>query len=381
MLDRLFGRQASLDTALAALARYPFPPDTVPRLQTYLTTTSPAELSGIRAEDLMARLGLDEQTTLELLATAVHEGLLDLHWDVYCPACKGNGATWDSLQQAVQAAACPHCQTSFDVHADDEIAVRFSLNPRYGQGRFRRQPPPTFRTDASRISGLDLLNVQAFRDLLTQQVLPAHESLRVSRVAILFTDLRGSTALYAQKGDPRAYRLVRDHFDVLFVAVRAERGGVVKTIGDSVMASFVAPANALRAALAMQRGISTFNRRNSLTGDDALLLKIGLHAGPCIAVTMNGRLDYFGSAVNIAARVEGLATGSDVILTDAIRQDPDAARVVTQITEGGGELISSTARLRGLAEPVPVYRLTLPGAQFAAQPAPVLRAAQPVPAG
>jgi class 3 adenylate cyclase len=379
MLDRLFARQVSLDTALAALTRYPFPPDTITRLQNYLTSAPPADLSRIRAEDLMARIGLDEQTTLELLATAVHEGLLDLHWDVYCPACQGNGATWDSLQQAVEAAACPHCQSTFDVHADDEIAVRFSLNPRYGRGRIRRQPPPTFRADASRISGLDLLNVQAFRDLLTQQVLPSHESLRVSRVAILFTDLRGSTALYAQKGDPRAYRLVREHFDVLFTAVRAERGVVVKTIGDSVMASFVAPASALRAALAMQRGLTAFNRRNTLTGDEALLLKLGLHAGPCIAVTMNGRVDYFGSAVNIASRVEGLATGGDVILTDAVRDDPDAAKVLAETTGAGGELVSSTARLRGLAEPVAVHRLTLPAAQPAIQFAAGPLAALPVP--
>lgn len=379
MFTRLFARQVSLEAALTALARYPFPPDTINRLQAYLAAANPADLTRMRAEDLMERLGLDEQTTLELLATAVHEGLLDLHWDVYCPACNGNGATWDTLQQAVQAATCPHCQTHFDVHADDEIAVRFSLNPRYGKGRIRRGPPPTFRTDASRISGLDLLNVQAFRDLLTQQVLPAHESLRVSRVAILFTDLRGSTALYAQKGDPRAYRLVREHFDVLFAAVRAERGVVVKTIGDSVMASFVAPANALRAALAMQRGISAFNRRNTLDDDEALLLKLGIHAGPCIAVTMNGRVDYFGSAVNIASRVEGLATGGDMILTDAVREDADAARVIAQTTDAGGELISSTARLRGLAEPISVHRLTLPAATPAIQFAPRPRAALPVP--
>jgi class 3 adenylate cyclase len=376
MLDRFFGRQTSPETALAALARYPFSPATLDRLRAYLTTAPPADLNAIQAEDLMARLDLDEQTTLELLATAVHEGLLDLHWDVYCPACQGNGASWDSLQQAVQAATCPHCQTSFDVHADDEIVVRFSLNPRYGRGRFRRLPPPAGRAAASRITGLDLLNVQAFRDLLTGQVLPAHESLRVSRVAILFTDLRGSTALYAQKGDPRAYRLVREHFDVLFAAVRAERGAVVKTIGDSVMASFVAPANALRAALAMQRGITAFNRRNALAADEALLLKLGVHAGPCIAVTMNGRVDYFGSAVNIAARVEGLATGGDIILTEAIHADPDAARLLTQTTAAGGALISSTARLRGLPEPVLVHRLTLPDAALTAQAAPI---AQPIP--
>jgi class 3 adenylate cyclase len=223
--------------------------------------------------------------------------------------------------------------------------------------------------------------VQAFRDLLTQQVLPAHESLRVSRVAILFTDLRGSTALYAQKGDPRAYRLVREHFDVLFGAVRAERGVVVKTIGDSVMASFVTPANALRAALAMQRGIAAFNRRNNLVDDEALLLKLGIHTGPCIAVTMNGRVDYFGSAVNIASRVEGLSTGGDVILTDAVYADPDAVRLIEQTTNDGGDLVSSTARLRGLPDPVPVHRLTLPGVQPVIQFAPGPPAAIPLPMG
>ena len=131
----------------------------------------------------------------------------------------------------------------------------------------------------------------------------------------------------------------------------------------------------------MQRGITAFNRRNNLADDEALLLKLGIHAGPCIAVTMNGRVDYFGSAVNIASRVEGLSTGGDLILTDALRDDPDAARIIAQTTEAGGDLVSSTARLRGLAEPVPVHRLTLPGPQPALQFAPGPPAALPIPMG
>jgi class 3 adenylate cyclase len=47
-----------------------------------------------------------------------------------------------------------------------------------------------------------------------------------------------------------------------------------------------------------------------------------LHMGPCIAVTLNDRLDYFGSTVNMAARLEGQSTGDDVIISSAIYNDP-----------------------------------------------------------
>src|SRR5262249_38967458 len=161
-------------------------------------------------------------------------------------------------------------------------------------------------------SGLDLLNLQAFRDLLVDQVIPVDESLVVTRIAFLFSDLRGSTALYARKGDPAAYRLVREHYALITRAVKTERGAVVKTAGDGVMASFADPAAGLRAGLTIQRHLAAFNQDRGLRGDDALLLKLGLHAGPCLSVNLNGRMDYFGTAVNLAARIEALAQGADV---------------------------------------------------------------------
>jgi class 3 adenylate cyclase len=56
-----------------------------------------------------------------------------------------------------------------------------------------------------------------------------------------------------------------------------------------------------------------------------LQLKAGMHAGPCIAVTLNDRLDYFGSTVNMAARLEGLSNGNDVIISRAIFDDASVA--------------------------------------------------------
>ena len=79
---------------------------------------------------------------------------------------------------------------------------------------------------------------------------------------------------------------------------------MVKTIGDAVMATFPAPDRALAAALRMREAIGGVG---SETRHEDLLLKIGIHEGPCLAVMLNDRLDYFGQTVNIAARVQGLA--------------------------------------------------------------------------
>ena len=107
-----------------------------------------------------------------------------------------------------------------------------------------------------------------------------------------------------------------DHFRLLREAIEPERGSVVKTIGDAVMAVFVEPAGAVRAVLRAHAAME------GLAGTPGLVLKAGVHAGPCIAVTLNDRLDYFGSTVNVAARLAGLSEGNDFVLSDPVRQDP-----------------------------------------------------------
>ena len=63
-------------------------------------------------------------------------------------------------------------------------------------------------------------------------------------------------------------------------------------------------------------------------GTPPLTLKAGMHSGPCIAVTLNDRLDYFGSTVNMAARLEALSTGNDVIISRSIFDDPDVRELI-----------------------------------------------------
>src|SRR4030095_4902905 len=100
-------------------------------------------------------------------------------------------------------------------------------------------------------------------------------------------------------------------------------GALVKTIGDAVMAVFRRPAGALRAFLTAQQVLASAPR-----DERPLMLKVGIHTGPCIAVTLNGRLDYFGCTVNMAARLEGLSSGGDVIISSSVRADPEVSELI-----------------------------------------------------
>jgi class 3 adenylate cyclase len=194
--------------------------------------------------------------------------------------------------------------------------------------------------------------LQAFRDLLPGEALRPGEDIAIDNVTLMFTDLAGSTALYERIGDGPAYRVVRDHFAVLAASVRQHNGALVKTIGDAVMAAFSDPADAVRAALAVQGEVGAFNAAH---GEGAITIKLGVHGGPCIAVTMNDRLDYFGSTVNMAARLQGESRGGDIVVSEALAADPAVAALLA-----GREARHEEAQLKGLSRPVPYRRLLAP---------------------
>jgi adenylate cyclase len=187
----------------------------------------------------------------------------------------------------------------------------------------------------------EVTTLQVFRDLFSSELLRPGERISVGSLTVLFTDLRGSTSFYREVGDAPAFGRVLDHFEVLREAIAAEGGALVKTIGDAVMAVFRRPVSALRAILDAQHRLAS--------EDPPLYLKAGMHHGPCIAVTMNDRLDYFGSVVNMAARLERLSSGEDVIISDAIRHDPEVAEFLTA-PEGRLVVKPFEARLRGFEE-------------------------------
>ncbi len=192
--------------------------------------------------------------------------------------------------------------------------------------------------------------MQAFRDLLPAQLLRRDGNIAIESVTLMFTDLAGSTSLYERIGDGPAYQMVRDHFAFLADAVRRNNGTIVKTIGDAVMAAFSDPADGVRAALQVQDSLREFN---DTQGSEPLTIKIGLHSGPCIAVIMNDRLDYFGSIANTAARLQGQSRGGDIVLSERLAADPVVA---TLLQERPGT--QEQAQLKGLALPVPFRRIS-----------------------
>ncbi|MEO1265468.1 MAG: adenylate/guanylate cyclase domain-containing protein, partial [Pseudomonadota bacterium] len=163
---------------------------------------------------------------------------------------------------------------------------------------------------------------------------------------------KGSTQLYEDVGDAAAYRLVREFFAEIAAAARAHEGAVIKTIGDAVNLSFVRPAMALRCARAIH---IAFAAHNAALPDDTprTECKTGIHVGRTIAVTLNRQLDYYGTAVNLAARLCDYADPGEIVISDAMCAAPDVADMLA-----GAAATTERATLKGFAAPVEVRRIT-----------------------
>ena len=202
---------------------------------------------------------------------------------------------------------------------------------------------------APALSGKRLLMTQTFRDFFRSEVISATEGIAVLDVTLVFTDLKGSTALYERIGDLNAYIQVQRHFQHLLDATVRHNGAVTKTIGDAVMAAFVTSADAVQAALEMREAVDQLNRDRPRRD---FILKIGVHRGASIAVTLNERLDYFGQTVNIAARVQNLADGDEICITEEVYGAPAVAEIIAPYP-----VAKSRAELKGVSKAMSVYHL------------------------
>ncbi len=202
------------------------------------------------------------------------------------------------------------------------------------------------------LTGKALLNNQSFRDLFRIQTLPRDLQLKVSNVTILFTDLKGSTELYEKTGDMYAYNLVQEHFNLLKQSTKKHSGAIVKTIGDAIMASFSSPIDGIQAALDMMKQIRIMNENLKNKTQD-ISIKVGLHSGTALVVTANEALDYFGQTVNMAARVQGLAEGGEIWVTESILGIEDTNTI---FEANGYKIEKKSALLKGVSNPTTVFR-------------------------
>lgn len=245
---------------------------------------------------------------------------------------------------------------SFRTGTQEETEI--NLPPGEFHFQFNNQTPHEVVAVIERASWLEdvctaayITTLQEFRSLFSAQVLRSGERLAVGAMALLFTDLKSSTAMYERIGDSEAFALVREHFDILLEEVRRCDGAVVKTIGDAVMASFTQPANGVNAAVRIHRRMEERNQQNPET---PLVLKIGIHYGACLAVNLNDRMDYFGSAVNIAARTEGQCEGGDVVMTHDMYMQPGVSEAVDR---SGWKAERIRRSLKGVKGEVELIRL------------------------
>ena len=255
----------------------------------------------------------------------------------------------------------PHGKIQFDAFPDTRSFSMLWIQKDQDEDKMLRLPDQE-RTKYT--TAAEAIHHPAFQLLFRDQVVndggtltPHGASLSLERVVLVFTDIVNSTALYRTIGDGPALQMVRKHYEILFDAFWRQ-GRVVKTIGDSVLAAFSSSRAALQAVVTALRNID--EKDISHPGfPSRLQIRVGVHAGPCMVVPLNGMNDYFGSTVNMAARLESAARPGECLLSEAmLGEDSDCKSALEEILEQNDVVSSGTKGtsldLKGFEEPVRV---------------------------
>ncbi len=161
-------------------------------------------------------------------------------------------------------------------------------------------------------------------------------------IALLFTDLEGSTTLTERLGDERAQELLREHNLIVREALAGHGGSEVKHTGDGIMASYPSASSALDGAVQIQRALA---KRNEERDGDPLNVRIGINAGE----PMHEQDDLFGTAVQLARRICDLAAPGQVLVSNVVRE----------LVAGKGFLFADMGEtaLRGFEDPMRIYEV------------------------
>lgn len=352
-----------LDGALKRFQSHPL----ISRFRAFLVEASDEELFHIDPTQLANDWNVRRRTVLEIFLRAVRFGILSMEWVFHCPTCGGVAKESLRLSHTHEQDFCPVCKVDFRNTLDENVEVFFSVSPevRNLQESLKEAYESRIVEDITKagrhewrtrgtIEGVEVLNHPVFRDIFGDETLSIDQSLEIRSATVLFSDVTGSTAMYERLGDARAYRLIRDHFDLVFGAIAEHDGVPIKTIGDEVMGVFTDEVSAVRAAFDMQDALSASNRDRD--DGEELTLKVGVHRGPVIAVTLNNRIDYFGRTVNIAARTQTVSGPGELSMGDSFIRAPG---VKNALRERVSQAKRGTVAMKGIEKPVQVYRVAL----------------------
>ncbi len=278
---------------------------------------------------LAEKANIAKPVMLEAFIRGVQEGLFTLSWVYHCPSCGGVSTETVKIHEATHENYCGKCKVDFTNVLDNTVEVFFNVHPQM------RALPKSFNEEYIgnimkilsedsyfmwkndyTIRGVEVLQNKAYRELMGDDVLLEDQSLEIEHSAILFTDVKGSTQMYTRLGDARAFQLVREHFRVLFSVIDDFGGVPVKTIGDAIMGVFSSRRIALECSLEAQKRLQAYYAGKD--EDSKIEVKMGVHTGTTIVVTLNDRVDYFGNTVNTAARIQGVSNPNEVVVSEHV---------------------------------------------------------------
>lgn len=174
-----------------------------------------------------------------------------------------------------------------------------------------------------------------------ERILKSHFS---KTVAVMFTDIKGSTSFYELRGDIEGRAMVHQHDQIVIPEITRHGGALVKTIGDATLSLFEDPSDALRSAMAIQKALDGYNLDKAET--DQIHVKIGLNYGTGIVQPD----DIYGDVVNVASRLVSTARAGDIVLPQEFYRK----------VKGNDEFIFryiGRMEVKGKHEPLDTYRL------------------------
>jgi class 3 adenylate cyclase len=179
--------------------------------------------------------------------------------------------------------------------------------------------------------------------LAQREALDAAVKQKFQRVlTVMFTDLKGSTAIAESAGDIAVRAMLKSHHDMVIEAVKTNGGTLVKTIGDGSLSHFEHALDACRAAAAIQRAMEKLNLAK--THKALLLARIGMHTGECLLE----KNDVFGDVVNTASRFESSANPGEIFISE------DTYNAISDKTEFYGRF-DREVTLKGKSQPFKGY--------------------------
>ncbi len=315
----------SLKAVLTRMYRNGIPKNTIEDLYKFFVKNKPENLIAINPNFIAIKTGISHLEMLNLSVDGVLSGLFEMQWDINCPRCGNIANHTHALGDIHNHSYCQSCQLDFDNYADQNITISLSLHPNLFEGT--PPEPPAMRQVDKRmavVTVLDLIGVPKFRENFSNQIPNLDHSVKVRSVTLMFTDLIQSTAIYHDIGDLKAYVLVKEHFDALFAEITAHSGGVIKTIGDAVMAVFHEPLIAVKVSFELKKAVKAILSKHKL--EEGYGLKVGLASGPALVVNMNKVLDLFGTTVNKAARIVGFSDEQNIAVCQSTLTDADLNR-------------------------------------------------------